>query len=404
MLALSRPVDDTAHHRDLEVFHPGVLAAPARHGGAQVVVDLFGQILESGAGGAATAGAGGDAGDKGAQAQGLQNLGRHHHLLGACLAGLWRQGHPNGVANALLQQHRQRSGRRHRAFGAHAGFGQAQVQRVVAALGQGLVHRNQVLHATDLARQDNVLARHAHGLGLGRRVQRRGDQRLVHHLLDVPRHCALVVLVHQAGEQILVQTAPVHANAHRLAVAQRHLDHLGKLPVTLVAAAHIAGGDAVFGQSLGAGRVVRQQLVAVVVKVANQRHMDAHAVELLADVGHRLRRFVVVDGDAHQLGAGLRQFLDWDRGGHRVGGVGVGHGLHAHRGVAANSDGVVAPHHTPHEGTAGRSLPHRYRQRGIRHAHCTSNLATLLRTNGVVSKSLPRTTTRAAAALPKTTR
>jgi hypothetical protein len=84
----------------------------------------------------------------------------HHHLLRARLAGL-RARDADGVADALLQQHRQRGGGRHRALGAHAGLGQAQVQRVVAAARQLAVHGDQVLHAADLARQDDLRRRQA---------------------------------------------------------------------------------------------------------------------------------------------------------------------------------------------------------------------------------------------------
>ena len=75
MLAFAGAVDDAAHHRDLHVLDAGVLAAPDRHGRAQVVVDLLGQFLEGGAGGAATARASGDAGHEHAQAQRLQAVG-----------------------------------------------------------------------------------------------------------------------------------------------------------------------------------------------------------------------------------------------------------------------------------------------------------------------------------------
>ena len=58
----------------------------------------------------------------------------------------------------------------------------------------------------------------------------------------------------------------------------------------LVALPTLPGLMRYFGQRLGAGRKLGQQAVAVVVEVADQRHVDAHAVELLADRGHRWRR------------------------------------------------------------------------------------------------------------------
>ena len=80
-------------------------------------------------------------------------------------------------------------------------------------------------------------------------------------------------------------------------------------------------------------------------EVAHQRHVDAHAVELIADVRHgggRLRR---IDGDAHEFGAGHRQLLDLDGRLDRIDRVGVGHRLHPHRRIAANRDQTRAPAH-----------------------------------------------------------
>ena len=83
----------------------------------------------------------------------------------------------------------------------------------------------------------------------------------------------------------------------------------------------------------------RQQLVAVVMEVADERHVDAHAIELLADRRHLARRFRRIDRDPHQFRTGLRQFLDLDGRADRVGGIGVGHRLHDDGRVAAD------PHH-----------------------------------------------------------
>src|SRR5213596_225979 len=53
VLAFAGPVDDAAHDRDVHVFDSGVALAPLRHLLAQEALDLFGQLLEIGAGGAA---------------------------------------------------------------------------------------------------------------------------------------------------------------------------------------------------------------------------------------------------------------------------------------------------------------------------------------------------------------
>ena len=105
-------------------------------------------------------------------------------------------------------------------------------------------------------------------------MQRRLHDGLMHHLPRVLGLGQRRILVHQAGEQVLIEAAPVDADAHRLAVAHRDLDDLGELPVALVLEADIAGIDAVFGERRGAGRMLFQQRVAVIVKIADQRRLD----------------------------------------------------------------------------------------------------------------------------------
>ena len=46
-----------------------------------------------------------------------------------------------------------------------------------------------------------------------------------------------------------------------------------------------------------------EQRVAVIMKVADERHVDAARVEPFADVGHRGGGLIPVHGDAHELGA-----------------------------------------------------------------------------------------------------
>ena len=177
------------------------------------------------------------------------------------------------------------------------------------------------------------------------RLDRRHNDRAVHDLLRLERFHQLRVIVHHARQQLLIKAAPVDADAHRLVVLRGGFDHQRELAVVLVALAHIAGVDAVLAERLRAGRVLGQQAVPVVVEVADQRHVDAHAVELLADVGHGRRSVGRVDGDAHHLRAGKRQFLDLDRGADGVHRVGVCHRLHPHRRSATDGDHARPPAH-----------------------------------------------------------
>ena len=91
-----------------------------------------------------------------------------------------------------------------------------------------------------------------------------------------------------------------------------------------------------FDERLRALRKLRQQLVAVVVEVPHQRHVEAHAVELLTDGRDFRRRLGRVHGDANDLGARLRELLHLHGGGDRVGRVRVGHRLHDHWSFSAD--------------------------------------------------------------------
>ena len=164
----------------------------------------------------------------------------------------------------------------------------------------------------------------------------RHDDGLTHDVRGIERFGALRVLVHQARQQVLIETAPVDADAHRLLVAACDLDHLGELRVALAAATDVAGIDPVLVQRLGARRMLLEQLVPVEVKVTDQRHAHAGPLQALADDRHLRRGLGRVDRDAHQLGAGARQRLHLFGGGLGVGGVGIGHRLHHDRCAAAD--------------------------------------------------------------------
>jgi hypothetical protein len=156
---------------------------------------------------------------------------------------------------------------------------------------------------------------------------------------------ALRVLVHQAREQLLVEAAPVDADAHGLGVPAGDRDHRRKLLVAFRAAADVAGIDAVLRERAGAFRVLLEQLVPVEMEVAHERYVASRGVQPLADRRDRGRRFDGVDGDAHELGPGAREIDDLARGARDVGRVGVRHRLHDDGRAAA--DGDAADSHLP---------------------------------------------------------
>jgi hypothetical protein len=93
---------------------------------------------------------------------------------------------------------------------------------------------------------------------------------------------ALSVLVHQPGQEFLVERAPVDADADRLVVFHRDFDDLRELGVALGLEADIAGVDPVLVERARAVGIVGQELVADIVEIADQRHGDADALQPFA--------------------------------------------------------------------------------------------------------------------------
>ena len=111
--------------------------------------------------------------------------------------------------------------------------------------------------------------------------------------------------------------------------------------------ADIAGIDAVLRQCLGRLGELDQQLVAVVVEVTDERHADAEVVELAADDRHGLRGGIVVDGDTNELGTRVGQCRHLQRGGIRVGRIGIGHRLDHHGLARSDGDASHVHAHAP---------------------------------------------------------
>ncbi len=175
-----------------------------------------------------------------------------------------------------------------------------------------------------------------------RREQRRLDHGFARHRAGIERRVGARILVHQPRQQVLVERAPIGADAHRLAVLDRAFDHRGELRVALVLEADIAGIDAIFGERFGAGRIIGQELMADIMEIADERHVAAHLVELLADMRHGGRRLIAVDRDAHELGAGAGQGCDLLGRRGDIGGIGIGHRLDDNRAAAADGHGALA--------------------------------------------------------------
>src|ERR1700759_67322 len=112
---------------------------------------------------------------------------------------------------------------------------------------------------------------HARFLGALRTLDRGGHHCVAHDFLSTEGLGPRIVLVHQPGEEVLIETSPVDADSHWLLIATSHLNHLHELRIALAAATDVARVDSILRQSLRARRRLTKQLVAVEMKVTDQR-------------------------------------------------------------------------------------------------------------------------------------
>ena len=214
--------------------------------------------------------------------------------LRARFARLGRQRDADGVADAFLQQHRRAPRSRPRCpccpcrLRSGPGAGHSP-QRA----GQIAVDRDQFLHAADLARDDD--ARRPAGRARSRlrgRIQRRADQRLAHHPAGVPGFGARVRSRPSAARP---GPGPASPSWRRCAPACHGAPRVSTIAANcasrLLPKPTLPGLIRYLASASRAGRFAGQQLVAVVVEVADDRHLDAHHLEALADPRHRGRGF-----------------------------------------------------------------------------------------------------------------
>src|SRR5215470_3526592 len=236
VLALARTVDDTPHYRDVQLLDACILQFPHRHLLAEVGLDLLRHLLEERGGCAAAAGARRDLRDEVAKAHGLEDLLGDLHFFGPVAARLGGERDADGVADTILQQNGKPGGAGHDALGAYAGFREPEVQWVIGAWRELAIDVHEVLHARDLGREDDAIVGEARLLG-----QLCGLDGALHH--GVHGHVAgaqglakLRVRVHHAREEVLVEAAPVDADADGLAVVDGHLDDGVEVVVVVLAA------------------------------------------------------------------------------------------------------------------------------------------------------------------------
>jgi hypothetical protein len=137
---------------------------------------------------------------------------------------------------------------------------------------------------------------------------------------------------------LMIQRAAIDADAYRLVVIDRDLANGRELFVAPLAGADIARVNPVFIQRVGAFRVARQQQVAIVMKVADQRCRATGVEHATLDLGNCRRGFGQIHGDAHHLRARLPQLDALLRRGCRIRRVRHRHRLDDDRRAATNGD------------------------------------------------------------------
>ncbi len=205
-------------------------------------------------------------------------------------AGLRREGDANRIADAFEEQRREAGGGGDDALHAHAGFGEAEVERIIAAGGEHIVDVDEVAYAGDFAADDDLVVAEAVTLGGSRGVEGAAAHGFEHDVARGRGIGELRVLVHEAGEEGLVERAPVDADADGLLILDGALDHGAEVVVVFAADGDVAGIDAVLGERLGAGGILLQELVAVVVEVADDGDVDAALRQAFDDVRDGLER------------------------------------------------------------------------------------------------------------------
>src|SRR5690606_20128990 len=114
--------------------------------------------------------------------------------------------------------------------------------------GKVLIDRYEVLHMAHLAGQHDCIGREPELFGTASVADGRDHQCVAHDGLGIPGLRPLAVVVHHARHELVIETAPIYAYAHRLVVAASDFYHLREVVIALFAPAHIAGIDAVFGE------------------------------------------------------------------------------------------------------------------------------------------------------------
>ena len=119
---------------------------------------------------------------------------------------------------------------------------------------------------------------------------------------------------------------------------RRRLDHHAKIAVLLREESDIAGIDPVFGERFSASRILAQEEMAIVVKVADDRDVCTDLGNPVPDVRNCCCRFGAINSNPHQLRARIRELGHLARRRLDLSGIGIGHRLDYDRCAATDGD------------------------------------------------------------------
>ena len=197
---------------------------------------------------------------------------------------------------------------------------------------------NEVARARRFAGNDDLILAQAAFKRQLRGLKCREDHAFVDDLFGVLAEILIGVFLHLAHDQLLIERAAIHADAHGLSVVARHFANGGELFIAALAGADVAGVDAVFVERLRALRILRQQDVAVVVEIADDGRVAAGIKQPLLDRRDGCGGLRDVYGPADELRTSFGQFDGLLECGFDIGRVRVGHGLDDDRRAAAHAD------------------------------------------------------------------
>jgi hypothetical protein len=181
------------------------------------------------------------------------------------------------------------------------------MKRLLCFAGEIAVDGNQIARARSLAGDDDlIVAQTAFECQLGG-LQSGEHHAIVDNFFGFFAEIFVRVLLHFVHDELLIQRAAIHADAHGLAIVARNFADRRKLLVAALARANVAGIDAVLVQRFRALRIFRKENVAVVMKIADDGRVAARIEQALLNFGHGGSSLRHIYRPADNLRAGFRK-------------------------------------------------------------------------------------------------